>query len=216
MSSVCNKFAKCDDVIVNFCVRSQTIVKLKEFKEYVEEDESVVLTDEQAKTLFHQWLGEVYGHVDGQQAIVDIELDNDNDMDNCMDNLWETVHDNVEIPKDWEVAKCQTHTTGCNKISVGTYGDDKTPLCEEHKELANYDDDGNLKPDSGEDEEKEVAIVSDKPEVIDFFAGKTVRDTEMEALKAEMATLKAENSQLKERIKQVVKHFEKILSAVLN
>jgi hypothetical protein len=216
MSSVCNKFAKCDDVIVNFCVRSQTIVKLKEFKENVEESQNIVLTDEQAKTLFHQWLGNVYATMDGQQAYVDNDIDSDNDMDYLMEVFWQnTVGDNLEIPKDWEVAKCQAYTTECNKISVGTYGDDKTPLCEEHKVLANYDDDGNLKPEPFDGcehpspEVKEVAIVSNKPEVIDFFAGKTVRDAEIEALKAE-------NAQLKERIKQVVKHFEQILSAVIN
>jgi len=143
MSSVIPR--NCDDVIVNFCVRTQTVVKLQEFKEHVEESQSVVLSDEQAKTLFHAWLKMVHSGVDGQQVFVDVELDNDDAMDSCMDHLWDdVVNDNIEIPDDWQVARCQTHTTGCNKISVGTYGDDKTPLCEEHKVLANYDDEGNL------------------------------------------------------------------------
>jgi hypothetical protein len=217
---VSNKFAKCDDVIVNFVCNSQTIVKLKEFKEYVEEDMRVVLTDAQAKTLFHQWLDDCYGRVDGQQAIVEIQLDSDNDMDFSMDNLWQTVHDNVEIPKDWEVRRC----INCEDISVGNYGELNDPLCEEHKKLAGYCSCG-VKEDAcpeckpvgcehpspevpycdkheqtmfnkdgqlcgGCAEVKEVTIVSDKPEVIDFFDGKTVRDADMLALKDKVETLK--------------------------
>jgi hypothetical protein len=245
MSWNSSNFAKCDDVIVNFCVRSQTIVKLKEFKENVEESRNIVLTDEQAKTLFHMWLGNVYATKDGQQAYVDNDIDSDNDMDYLMEVFWEnTVGDNLEIPKDWEVAKCQAYTTECNKISVGTYGDDKTPLCEEHKELANYDDDGNLKPEpfdgcehpspevpycdkheqtmfnkdgvlcGGCAEEKEVTIVSDKPEVIDFFKDKTVRDAEMEALKDRVMRLEMAMIRINSKVVfEVAKTTEALLSS---
>jgi len=180
----------CDDVIVNFRVTTQELVRLNDFKKHVEKAKGVVLTDSQAKVLFQNWLKEVYAKVDGQQVSVDVDLDTDDIDDICIEHFWDSiVDDNVEIPKHWEVARCQTHTTGCDKISVGTYGDDKTPLCEEHKELANYDYDGNLKP---EVEAPKVDSVAD-----------------------EMALLRAENASLKERVKTVVKHFENILSQVV-
>ena len=223
MSSVIPR--NCDDVIVNFCLRSQTIVKLKEFKEDVEERQSVVLSDEQAKTLFRKWLKQVYSRVDGQQVFVDVELDNDDAMDSNMDHFWDdVVNDNLKIPDDWQVARCQTHTTGCNKISVGTYGDDKVPLCEEHKVLANYDDEGNLKPEFFDGcehpspEVKEVAIVSNKATPVKeatLYDKTTEYQAQILALKAEVATLKDENTKLKDRIRSVVKHFEQMIASII-
>jgi hypothetical protein len=223
MSSVIPR--NCDDVIVNFCVRSQTIVKLQEFKEHVEEWERVVLSDEQAKTLFHAWLKMIDGNVDGQQVTVDVEFDSDDAMDSNMEFLWDTVvNDNIEIPDDWHVKKC----INCEDISIGTYGDDKTPLCEEHKQLAGFNSDGVKGPELFDGcehpspEVKEVTIVSNKPEVIDFFDGKTVRDADMLALKDEVATLKAQvatlkddNTKLKDRIRSVVKHFEQMIASII-
>jgi len=189
MSSVIPR--NCDKVIVNFVCRSQTLVDLKEFKEHVEESKSVVLSDEQAMTLFHSWLESVDADVDGQKASVDVELWNDNDMDWCMENLWDDVVDyNIKIPDDWRVSKF----VDCEHPSP------------EVKEVAIV---------SNKPEVKEVAIVSNKPEVIDWFKGKTVEDAEMLALKDEVATLKAENNKLKERIRSVVKHFEMMIASII-
>lgn len=194
-SAISNKFAKCDDVIVNFVSRCQTIVKFKEFKEHVEEWESVVLTDEQAKEIFHKWLKSVHGQVDGQQAIVDVELDTDNDMDYLMDHLWDDViNDNIDIPDDWQVAKCQA-IAGCSEISVGNYGKDNTPLCEDHKMDGGYcscgakeDDCEVCKPVGCEHpspEVKEVVTLEATPvkqtSLADLLSDD--RDTEIEALK---------------------------------
>jgi hypothetical protein len=270
MSWNSSNFAKCDDVIVNFCVRSQTIVKLDEFKKHVEESQNIVLTDEQAKTVFHMWLGNVYATMDGQQAIVDNDIDSDNDMDYLMEVFWDnTVGDNLEIPKDWWVAKCGSGH-GCSAIAGGTYGKDDIPLCEEHRIEEGFNSEGDKGPDPCKDcgnkafwiekfdrwsivdnlcencsqkqeqeseapycdkheqtmfnkdgvlcggcaEEKEVTIVSDKPEVIDFFKDKTVRDAEMEALKDRVMRLEMAMIRINSKVVfEVAKTTEALLSS---
>jgi hypothetical protein len=219
-------YAKCDDVIVNFVCSSQTVVKLSEFKEQIEQYKDVVLTDKQAKTLFDEWLFSAYAKVDGQQAMVDFDMEDDHDMTYDMDCLFQSFADNTEIPKDWQVKKC----VNCEDLSVGTYGETNEPLCDEHKQLSGFNSEGVKEPEPfngcehPSPEVKEVEIVSNKPEVIDFFEGKAkpVRrggpadlGLDVDPRDKQIEDLIAENAKLKERIRSVVKHFEMMISSII-
>jgi hypothetical protein len=68
-------------------VRSQTVVELKEWKKAMEESKSVVLSDEQAKTIWTTWLNKVcdYSVYDSRTPTIDIEIDDDVNMEYMME-----------------------------------------------------------------------------------------------------------------------------------